>query len=102
MDIPRGAVSSRGPMFSRLALAFLAVTALAEPAPRPDPLYELRGGDPNGINKWFMGRQIARVMGHLAADWLERPEREAEEKTEQMIAALKFRPGEMVADIGVG
>jgi ubiquinone/menaquinone biosynthesis C-methylase UbiE len=49
-----------------------------------------------------MGRQIARVMGHQAADWLERPEREKEEKTDVMIEALKFREGEIVADIGCG
>jgi ubiquinone/menaquinone biosynthesis C-methylase UbiE len=49
-----------------------------------------------------MGREIARVMGHQAADWLERPEREQEEKTDTMVDALKFREGEVVADIGVG
>jgi ubiquinone/menaquinone biosynthesis C-methylase UbiE len=49
-----------------------------------------------------MGRQIAMVMGHQAADWLERPEREEEEKTDLMIDSLKFRDGEVVADIGVG
>jgi ubiquinone/menaquinone biosynthesis C-methylase UbiE len=86
-----------------LFLIFLAVTALAENTPKPDPLYETRAeGDHNGIEKWFMGRQIARVMGHQAADWLERPEREEEEKTEQMVEALNFREGEVVADIGVG
>jgi ubiquinone/menaquinone biosynthesis C-methylase UbiE len=41
-------------------------------------------------------------MGHQAADWLERPEREQEEKTSLLIEALKFKPGEMVADIGAG
>jgi SAM-dependent methyltransferase len=83
--------------------AFLLLATVALGAPRPDPLYEIRtGGDPSGIEKWFMGRQIARVMGHQAADWLERPEREAEEKTELMVDALKFREGEIVADIGVG
>jgi len=85
-----------------LALLFLTVAAFAQ-QPKPDPLYETRpAGDPNGINKWFMGRQIAYVMGHQAADWLERPEREQEEKTEAMVEALKFREGEIVADIGVG
>jgi ubiquinone/menaquinone biosynthesis C-methylase UbiE len=49
-----------------------------------------------------MGREIAHVMGHQAADWLERPEREAEERTELLIQTLKFQPGEMVADIGAG
>src|SRR3954464_9870900 len=35
----------------------------------------------DGIGKFYMGREIAHVMGHQAADWLERPEREEEEKT---------------------
>src|SRR5687767_4568042 len=34
----------------------------------------------DGIGKFYMGREIAQVMGHLAAGWLERPEREREEK----------------------
>ena len=49
-----------------------------------------------------MGREIAHVMGHQAADWLERPERAEEEKTDVLIAALKFQPGDVVADIGCG
>jgi ubiquinone/menaquinone biosynthesis C-methylase UbiE len=81
----------------------IAVALLAQSTPAPSPLYETRsGGDPNGIDKWFMGRQIAHVMGHQAADWLERPEREQEEKTELMVDALKLREGEVVADIGCG
>jgi SAM-dependent methyltransferase len=92
-------------MFPRLLLFTIAFPALlrAGPAPKPEPLYETRAEhDPNGIGKFFMGREIARVMGHQAADWLERPEREEEEKTELMIEALKFREGEVVADIGCG
>lgn len=41
-------------------------------------------------------------MGHQAAGWLERPEREEEEKTSTLIDALKFQPGDVVADIGAG
>lgn len=41
-------------------------------------------------------------MGHQAADWLERPEREAEEKPTLLLEALKIRPGDVVADIGGG
>jgi ubiquinone/menaquinone biosynthesis C-methylase UbiE len=41
-------------------------------------------------------------MGHQAADWLERPERDEEERTDLLIEALKFREGEVVADIGCG
>ena len=49
-----------------------------------------------------MGREIAHVMGHQAADWLERPEREQEERPELLLPALKLKPGDVVADIGAG
>jgi len=58
--------------------------------------------DPNGIGKFYLGREIAHVMGHQAADWLERPEREAEEKPELLLQALKLKSGDAVADIGAG
>ena len=29
-------------------------------------------GDINGIGKWYMGREIARVMGFQGIGWLER------------------------------
>jgi SAM-dependent methyltransferase len=71
---------------------------LAEPA-----RYEFREKhDPDGIGKFFMGREIARVMGHESADWLERPQRETEERPDLLIEALKIKPGESVADIGAG
>jgi ubiquinone/menaquinone biosynthesis C-methylase UbiE len=65
--------------------------------------YELRSRhDRDGIGKFYMGREIAQVMGHQAADWLERPEREKEENSSQAIAALDLKPGQAVADIGAG
>jgi len=65
--------------------------------------YETRAAhDPNGIGKFYLGREIARVMGHEGASWLERPEREKEERTSVLIEALAFQPGEIVADIGAG
>jgi ubiquinone/menaquinone biosynthesis C-methylase UbiE len=65
--------------------------------------YETRAAhDPNGIGKFYMGREIAHVMGHQAADWLERGEREKEERTSLLIEALKVRPGDVIADIGAG
>lgn len=65
--------------------------------------YEFRREhDRDGIGKFYMGREIAHVMGHQAADWLERPERESEENTALLVESLKFRPGESVADIGAG
>ncbi|MEP7117645.1 MAG: methyltransferase domain-containing protein [Acidobacteriota bacterium] len=48
------------------------------------------------------GRVIAPVMGVGGADWLERPEREAEEAPSKAIKALKIGAGQVVADIGAG
>src|SRR5437667_1804209 len=65
--------------------------------------YEYRQAhDPNGIGKFYMGREIAYVMGHQAADWLERPEREEEEKTDLLVRSLRIKNDQVIADIGAG
>jgi SAM-dependent methyltransferase len=58
--------------------------------------------DRDGIGKFYMGREIAQVMGHEASDWLERPEREAEEQPSILIDKLQVSTGQVVADIGAG
>jgi FkbM family methyltransferase len=74
-----------------------------QPAVPPKEAYEWRQPhDPDGIGKFFCGREIAQVMGHQGADWLERPEREEEEKPSLLIKLLELRTGEAVADIGAG
>lgn len=68
-----------------------------------DSRYETRAQhDPNGIGKFYLGREIAHVMGHQGADWLERPERAEEEKPDKMVELLGLQPGQAVADIGAG
>ena len=61
-------------------------------------------GPPNrdGIGKFYMGREISQVMGHLGAGWLERPERERQERTDLLIAGLSLSKDFVVADIGAG
>lgn len=77
--------------------------AAQQPAVPPNPLYEYREQhDPNGTGKFFMGREIAQVMGHQAADWLDRPEREAEESVSLLIRSLELKPGQSVLDLGAG
>lgn len=56
----------------------------------------------DGTGKYYMGREIAQVMGHTGAGWLERPEREKEEKTDALLQALNLKPDDVVADIGAG
>jgi ubiquinone/menaquinone biosynthesis C-methylase UbiE len=58
--------------------------------------------DPNGIGKYYQGRQIAHVMGHEGAEWLERGDRQEEEGTDVLLRELKLKPTDVVADIGAG
>lgn len=62
----------------------------------------LQDHDQDGIGKFYMGREIAFVMGFPAATWLERPEREEEERLTLLVRSLKLKPGMVVADIGAG
>jgi len=78
----------------------LAVLLLAAQDP---PRYETREKhDPNGINKWYLGREIAHVMGPGGIPWLDRPEREDEENPTRCIEALKLKADDVVADLGAG
>src|SRR5262245_42003343 len=72
--------------------------------PKAEPeRYEFRKEhDPHGIGKFYMGREIAQVMGHLGAESLERPERDTEEAPSQLHELLKIKEGDVVADIGAG
>ena len=58
--------------------------------------------DPNGIGTYYLGRQIAHVMGHEGASWLERTDRRQEEGTDVLLRELKLKPTDVVADIGAG
>jgi len=81
-----------------LLFAFLSLSLFSLGQDR----YKIKTGDPNGINKWYMGRQIAQVMSHYGIDWLERKEREMEENTSLLLKNLAVKPGMVIADIGAG
>ncbi|MBO6829727.1 class I SAM-dependent methyltransferase [Allomuricauda sp.] len=67
-----------------------------------DQDYVYKKGDPNGIGKWYMGREIAYVMGFQGMNWLERPEREEEENTTTLLKNMDIQPTDHIADIGAG
>jgi SAM-dependent methyltransferase len=48
------------------------------------------------------GRRYAYVMGPAGADWLVRPEREAEEKPDLALDEIGIAKGAVVADVGAG
>lgn len=64
--------------------------------------YVYKKGDPNGIGKWYKGREIAHVMGFQGMSWLERSEREEEENTSKLLQNMNIKPGDTLADIGAG
>ena len=66
------------------------------------PIYTYKTGDFNGIGKWYMGREIAYVMGFQGIDWLERSEREKEEDVSTLIKNMKVKSVDHIADIGAG
>jgi precorrin-6B methylase 2 len=66
------------------------------------PRYTKISSSPDGIGKRYMGREIAGIMGWQGAGWLEREEREKEERTDLLIKELDVKPGMVVADIGAG
>ena len=68
-----------------------------------EPAYEHREvHDPNGTGKFYMGREIAQVMGPGGIVWLDRPQREEEERPAIVLEALDLKGGEVVADVGAG
>src|SRR3984893_16179381 len=90
--------------YSLLGLMILVAPLLADEPKKPEPpKYETRKDhDPDGIGKFYMGREIAQVMGHEGIGWLERPGREKEAEAAKLIDALKLKEGLVVADVGAG
>jgi len=64
--------------------------------------YIYKSGDYSGIGKWYMGREIAYVMGFQGINWLERTEREIEEDVSTLIKNMEIKTDDTIADIGAG
>jgi len=84
-----------------VGLVVAATAALAQPAASTERYSAVPTGA-DGIGKRYMEREIAAVMGWQGAAWLEREERDREERTDLLLTALALQPGMVVADIGAG
>ena len=85
-----------------IALATMAFGMIAPPASAQVERYVAAPASADGIGKRYMGREIAGVMGWQAAGWLERGQREREERSDLLMRALALRADMVVADIGAG
>ena len=90
-----------------VAIALCLTTVIYSPAAfaqdsLPSYYREKRIHNPDGIGKYYMGREIAGVMGHQAMGWLERESRQREEKPDLTVENLDLEPDDVVADIGAG
>jgi precorrin-6B methylase 2 len=95
-------MNSVAPVLTKIVLlACMLLPGLTTAAEHPG--YEV---DPQrrttGIGKFYMGREISFVMGHQAAEWLNRPGRIQEEMPDEVVANMNLEPDAVVADIGAG
>ncbi len=84
-----------------LLLVYLSTNSIAQDATSLET-YTYNRGDQNGTGKWYMGREIAFVMGFQGINWLNRPEREEEENTSKLLKNMVIKPDDTIADIGAG
>lgn len=67
-----------------------------------EEIYAAKEPSRDGTGKVYMGREIAQTVSSHAISWLERRDREAEEKPSLVMQHLGLRPDDVVADIGAG
>ncbi|MBK1646886.1 SAM-dependent methyltransferase [Thiocapsa imhoffii] len=96
-------MSRRRSIFLLTGLCLLAaVPAHAESLLSADDLYTNHTPSRDGIGKTYFGREIAQVMGHQGAGWLERMTRVSEEQPDRVVEGMALAPDARVADIGAG
>jgi SAM-dependent methyltransferase len=81
---------------------FLAPSQIHADTQNNELYYQIGEASRDGIGKFYMGREISHVMGHLGAGWLERPKREREERTDLLLQQLSLKATDYVVDLGAG
>jgi len=98
-----GALAGGGPSACQPDFPAVPIARLQAPNSQAQPIYAVRAvHDPNGTGRFYMGREIAQVMGAGGMAWLDRPDREGEEHPDVVMDALGLHGGEVIADLGAG
>ncbi|MCH1407764.1 MAG: class I SAM-dependent methyltransferase, partial [Verrucomicrobiales bacterium] len=84
-----------------IAAVLLAPFAFAEDGEDPAH-YSRKTPSRDGTGKVYMGREISQVVSQHAIGWLERRDREGEEKPSLVMDHLELPKDGVVADIGAG
>ena len=91
-------------MLERVPSLFLALSlgVLLPSIAEEDPIYTEKVPSRDGIGKVYMGREISQVVSQHAIGWLERKDREGEEKPSLILDQLDLPKDAVIADIGAG
>ncbi len=90
------------PRYLFLAIPLLFTSAGAQDSEPLPAHFSIKTPSRDGIGKVYMGREISQVVGHQAIQWLERKDRETEEKPDMVVRNMELKPTDAVADIGAG
>lgn len=91
-------------VISLLLCSTQCITAQKSIAQKPatDSVYTYRTATSGGTGKYYLGREIAHVMGASNCEWLDRDSRPQEEHTQLAIDKIEVPPTAVIADIGAG
>lgn len=81
---------------------FLTLQNCGAQKPTTDSTYTYGTASPGGTGKFYLGREIAHIMGPSNAEWLDRSSRPQEEHTQLAIDKIEIPEDGVIADIGAG
>ncbi len=84
------------------AVALLLLSGGDQSTAEENARYTAKEPTRDGTGKVYMGREISQTVSAHAITWLERKDREGEEKPSLVMKNLELKPDAVVADIGAG
>ncbi|WP_336516257.1 class I SAM-dependent methyltransferase [Pollutibacter soli] len=69
---------------------------------KKDSVYTYKEASSHGTGKFYMDREIARIISSTGSGWLDRSTRQEEENSNLAVEKMQLKPTDVVADIGAG